>query len=114
MYVLVRDCGHVESQAFSSSLTWLVQDMVDAEKAAKSGKKVKKKKKKKKKKGGKKGKKGKKKKDPTSDRALEHLYVEMVSNGILQQPLKVPASPRSPRVLAGTPVMFTAIRRQDS
>lgn len=69
----------------------MLQDMVDAEKAAKSGKKVKKKKKKKKKKkAGKKGK-GKKKKDPTADRALEHLYVEMVSNGILQQPLKVPA-----------------------
>jgi hypothetical protein len=65
----------------------MLQDMVDAEKAAKSGKKVKKKKKKKKK-GGKK-RKGKKKKDPTADRALEHLYVEMVSNGILQQPLKV-------------------------
>jgi hypothetical protein len=64
--------------------------MVDAEKAAKAGKKVKKKKKKKKKKkGGKKGKGKKKKKDPTADRALEHLYVEMVSNGILQQPLKV-------------------------
>jgi IQ and AAA domain-containing protein len=62
--------------------------MVDAEKAAKTGKKVKKKKKKKKKKG---GKKGKKKKDPTADRALEHLYVEMVSNGILQRPLKVHA-----------------------
>ena len=66
-----------------------VQDMVDAEKAAKSGKKVKKRKKKKKKKK-KGGKKGKKKKDLTADRALEHLYVEMVSNGILQQPLKVP------------------------
>lgn len=63
--------------------------MIDAERAAKTGKKVKKKKKKKKKKkGGKKGK-GKKKKDPTADRALEHLYVEMVSNGILQKPLKV-------------------------
>eukprot|EP00892_Ulva_mutabilis_P001805 jgi/Ulvmu1/11625/UM008_0029.1 len=70
-----------------------LKDMVDAEKAAKSGKKVKKKKKKKKKKkGGKKGKKGKKKKDLTADRALEHLYVEMVSNGILQQPLKVKLS----------------------
>ena len=64
--------------------------MVDAEKAAKAGKKVKKKKKKKKKKGKKGGKKGgKKKKDPTADRALEHLYVEMVSNGILQQCPKV-------------------------
>ena len=74
-----------------------MQDMVDAEKAAKSGKKVKKKKKKKKKKkGGKKGKKGKKKKDPTADRALEHLYVEMVSNGILQQPFKVPCLPLCP------------------
>ena len=68
--------------------------MVDAEKAAKTGKKVKKKKKKKKKKkGGKKGK-GKKKKDPTADRALEHLYVELVSNGILQQLLKVLAPHR--------------------
>lgn len=65
-----------------------LQDMVDAEKAAKTGKKVKKKKKKKAKKG-KKGKKEKKKKDPTADRALEHLYVEMVSAGILQQCPKV-------------------------
>jgi hypothetical protein len=64
--------------------------MVDAEKAVKSGKKVKKKKKKKKNKKGKKGKKGaKKKKDPTADRALEHLYVEMVSTGVLQQCPKV-------------------------
>ena len=67
----------------------MLQDMVDAEKATKTGKMLKQKKKKwKKKKGGKKGK-GKKKKDPTADRALEHLYVELVSNGILQQPLKV-------------------------
>ena len=65
-----------------------LQDMVEAEKAAKTGKKMKKKKKKKAKKG-KKGKKDKKKKDPTADRALEHLYVEMVSAGILQQCPKV-------------------------
>jgi IQ and AAA domain-containing protein len=57
--------------------------MVDAEKAAKAGKKQKKKKKKKKKKKSSKKKKGKKKKDPTADRALESLYVEMVSQGIL-------------------------------
>jgi IQ and AAA domain-containing protein len=64
--------------------------MVDAERAVKAGKKLKKKKKKKKKgKKGKKGKGGKKKKDPTADRALEHLYVELVSNGILQKCPKV-------------------------
>ena len=62
--------------------------MVEAEKAAKAGKKVKKKKKKKKKaKKAKKG--GKKKKDPTADRALESLFVEMVSQGLLVQCPKV-------------------------
>mmetsp|Transcript_33907 Transcript_33907/g.75181 ORF Transcript_33907/g.75181 Transcript_33907/m.75181 type:complete len:829 (-) Transcript_33907:621-3107(-) len=63
-----------------------LKDMVDAERAAKLGKKGKKKKKKGKKKGkkGKKDKKGKKKKDPTSDRSIESLFAELVSNGILQ------------------------------
>jgi IQ and AAA domain-containing protein len=69
--------------------------MVEAEMAAKSGKKLKKKAKKKKKVNGKSLKKGgKKKKDPTAERALEHLYVECVSNGILQQCPKVRATPR--------------------
>ena len=70
---------------------------MDAENAAKTGKKVKKKKKKKGKKG-KKGKKEKKKKDLTADRALEHLYVEMVSSGILQQCPKVRPAFSSPLV----------------
>jgi len=61
-----------------------LKDMVEAERAAKLGKKGKKKKKKAKKKKGKKEKKGKKKKDPTSDRSIESLFAELVSNGILQ------------------------------
>jgi len=61
-----------------------LKDMVEAERAAKLGKKGKKKKKKGKKKKGKKEKKGKKKKDPTSDRSIESLFAELVSNGILQ------------------------------
>ena len=65
-----------------------MQDMVEAEKAAKTGKKPKKKKKKKAKKG-KKGKKEKKKKDLTADRPLEHLYVELVSSGLLQRSQRV-------------------------
>jgi hypothetical protein len=77
-----------------------VQDMVEAEKAAKAGKKLKKKKEKKKKKKGKKGKKGKKKKDPTADRPLESLYVEMVSQGILVH---------CPKVRTGAVQTFTAL-----
>lgn len=84
-----------------------MQDMVEAEKAAKAGKKVKKKKKKKK--TAKKAKKGKKKKDPTADRALESLFVEMVSQGLLVQCPKVrrPAHPCNALVAPQAPTPHT-------